>query len=51
MSSNPPIRFNHNHHQLSVKGCEVGLDVLAFDGNETLSRPFSYRIEFTSAEH
>ncbi|MCS4273700.1 MULTISPECIES: type VI secretion system Vgr family protein [Raoultella] len=51
MSSNPPIRFNHNHHQLSVKGCEAGLDVLAFEGQEALSRPFSYRIEFTSAEH
>ncbi|ROR89014.1 type VI secretion system Vgr family protein [Raoultella terrigena] len=51
MSSNPPIRFNHNHHQLSVKGCEAGLDVLAFEGNETLSKPFRYRIEFTSADH
>ncbi|VDR25570.1 Uncharacterized protein conserved in bacteria [Raoultella terrigena] len=51
MSSNPPIRFNHNHHQLSVKGCEAGLDVLAFEGNETLSKPFSYRIEFTSGDH
>lgn len=51
MSSNPPIRFNHNHHQLSVKGCEAGLDVLAFEGNETLSKPFSYRIEFTSTDH
>jgi type VI secretion system secreted protein VgrG len=50
MSSNPPIRFSHNHHQLSVKGCETELDVLAFEGNETLSQPFSYRIEFTSAD-
>jgi type VI secretion system secreted protein VgrG len=51
MSSNPPIRFNHNHHLLAVKGCEAELDVLAFEGQEVLSRPFSYRIEFTSAEH
>lgn len=51
MSSNPPIRFSHNHHQLSVKGCEAELDVLAFEGNEALSTPFSYRIEFTSADH
>lgn len=51
MSSNPPIRFSHNHHQLSVKGCEAELDVLAFEGDEALSRPFSYRIEFTSADH
>ncbi|HID8806330.1 TPA: type VI secretion system Vgr family protein [Enterobacter roggenkampii] len=51
MSSNPPIRFSHNHHQLSVKGCEAELDVLAFEGDEALSTPFSYRIEFTSADH
>ncbi|HCB2271072.1 TPA: type VI secretion system tip protein VgrG [Citrobacter koseri] len=47
----PPIRFSHNHHQLSVKGCESVIDVLAFEGDEALSRPFSYRIEFTSADH
>lgn len=51
MSSNPPIRFSHNHHQLSVKGCNAELDVLAFEGDEALSTPFSYRIEFTSADH
>ena len=51
MSSNPPIRFSHNHHQLSVKGCEAELDVLAFEGDEALSTPFSYRIEFTSPDH
>ncbi|MEQ0321556.1 hypothetical protein ABLV80_10145, partial [Klebsiella sp. GB_Kp061] len=51
MSSNPPIRFSHNHHLLSVKGCEAGLDVLAFEGDEALSQPFCYRIEFTSADH
>ncbi|WP_240678599.1 type VI secretion system tip protein VgrG [Pantoea ananatis] len=51
MSSNSPIRFSHNHHQLSVKGCEAELDVLAFEGDEALSTPFSYRIEFTSGDH
>ncbi|PZD67149.1 type VI secretion system Vgr family protein [Pantoea ananatis] len=51
MNSNSPIRFSHNHHQLSVKGCEAELDVLAFEGDEALSLPFSYRIEFTSADH
>lgn len=51
MSSNLPIRFSHNHHQLSVKGCEPELDVLAFEGDEALSAPFSYRIEFTSSDH
>jgi type VI secretion system secreted protein VgrG len=51
MSSNPPIRFSHNHHLLSVKGCEAEPDVLAFEGDEALSTPFSYRIEFTSCDH
>lgn len=51
MSSNPPIRFSHNHHLLAVKGCAAELDVLAFEGDEALSSPFSYRIEFTSGNH
>ncbi|HBQ0202145.1 TPA: type VI secretion system tip protein VgrG [Klebsiella pneumoniae] len=34
-----------------MKGCEAGLDVLAFEGDEALSQPFRYRIEFTSADH
>ena len=51
MSSNPPIRFSHNHHLLAVKGCAAELDVLAFEGDEALSKPFSYRIEFTSVDH
>lgn len=45
------IRFSHNHHLLAVKGCDAGLDVLAFEGHEALSTPFSYRIEFTSSDH
>ncbi|MHA0867953.1 type VI secretion system tip protein VgrG [Enterobacter cloacae] len=51
MSSNPPLRFSHSHHLLSVKGCDEGLDVLAFEGDEALSKSFRYRIEFTSADH
>jgi len=51
MSNNPPIRFSHNHHLLSVKGCGAELDVLAFEGDEALSRPFRYRIEFTCTDH
>ncbi|MGR7120029.1 type VI secretion system Vgr family protein [Klebsiella aerogenes] len=51
MSNNPPIRFSHNHHLLKVKGCEPELDVLAFEGNEALSKSFSYRIEFTCSDH
>ncbi|HCB1457248.1 TPA: type VI secretion system tip protein VgrG, partial [Citrobacter farmeri] len=51
MSTNPAIRFTHNHHLLAVKGTPSELDVLAFEGQEALSRPFSYRIEFTSTDH
>ena len=51
MNTNPTIKFNHNHHLLAVKGCEPTLDVLAFAGDEALSEPFSYRIEFTSGDH
>jgi type VI secretion system secreted protein VgrG len=43
--------FSHSHHLLSVKGCDTGLDVLAFEGQEALSQPFSYRVEFTSSDH
>jgi len=51
VSNNLPIRFSHNHHLLAVKGCKAELDVLAFEGQEALSSPFSYRIEFTSGDH
>ena len=51
MSSVKSLLFSHNHHLLSVKGFEAGLDVLAFKGDEALSQPFRYRIEFTSADH
>jgi type VI secretion system secreted protein VgrG len=51
MSTNPLIRFSHSHHLLAVKGCDAGLDVLAFEGQEALSQPFSYHVEFTSADH
>ncbi|MCS4264804.1 type VI secretion system Vgr family protein [Serratia sp. BIGb0163] len=51
MSTSLPIRFSHNHHLLAIKGGESELDVLAFEGHEVLSKPFSYRIEFTSNDH
>lgn len=51
MSNNPPLRYSHSHHLLAVKGCGSALDVLAFEGDEALSTPFRYRIEFTSSDH
>ncbi|ROP61536.1 type VI secretion system secreted protein VgrG [Enterobacter sp. BIGb0383] len=51
MSADPITRFSHSHHLLTVKACEAELDVLAFEGKEALSQPFSYRIEFTSPDH
>ncbi|WP_371366949.1 type VI secretion system Vgr family protein [Pseudomonas sp. QL9] len=46
-----PIRpfFDHSRHKLSVGDLDVPLDVLAFTGEEGLSQPFSYHIEFTSS--
>lgn len=47
--SSPLTRFfDHSRHKLKVEGGEAPLDVLAFEGEEQLSQPFSYRIEFTS---
>lgn len=51
MSTTLPLRFSHNHHLLVVTNCEAEPDVLAFEGDEALSKPFSYRIEFTSDDH
>jgi type VI secretion system secreted protein VgrG len=51
MSTHPVVRFTHNHHLLAVNDCKADLDVLAFEGQEALSQPFSYRVEFTSADH
>lgn len=52
MSSNPSrVLFSHSHHLLKIKDCQSQPDVLAFEGREALSEPFSYRIEFTSTDH
>ncbi|QHM74704.1 Actin cross-linking toxin VgrG1 [Mixta theicola] len=52
MNTNPTfIRFSHSHHLLAVRDCHALLDVLAFEGEERLSQPFRYRIEFTSSDH
>ncbi|MEB5979709.1 type VI secretion system Vgr family protein [Enterobacter vonholyi] len=51
MSNNPPLRYSHSHHLLAVKGCDTELDVLSFEGDEALSTPFRYRIEFTGIDH
>ncbi|WP_448124947.1 type VI secretion system Vgr family protein [Pseudomonas veronii] len=42
--------FDHSRHTLSVHNIEARLDVLAFEGHEHLSQPFTYRVEFTSTE-
>ena len=38
-----------NPYELTIGDLTVPLDVLSFTGNEYLSQPFSYRIQFTSA--
>jgi type VI secretion system secreted protein VgrG len=42
--------FDHSRHTLSVRNVEARLDVLAFEGQEHLSHPFTCRVEFTSTE-
>ncbi|MDL2424672.1 hypothetical protein M2C68_18835, partial [Pseudomonas sp. BAgro211] len=42
--------FDHSRHTLSIRDVTAPLDVLAFTGDEALSQPFAYRIEFTSTD-
>ncbi|MBT8768446.1 type VI secretion system Vgr family protein [Metapseudomonas boanensis] len=42
--------FDHSRHKLQVRGLDAALDVLAFRGEEALSQPFLYRVEFTSTQ-
>ncbi|HFT8041068.1 TPA: type VI secretion system Vgr family protein [Klebsiella aerogenes] len=50
MSDIKPLLFNHSHYLLQVHGCNSLLDVLCFEGEENLSEPFRYTIEFTSSD-
>ncbi|MNJ11217.1 Phage-related baseplate assembly protein [compost metagenome] len=43
--------FDHSRHKLKVRGVDAELDILAFEGDEYLSQPFKYLIEFTSSQH
>ncbi|MGH8417181.1 MAG: hypothetical protein ACRER8_07815, partial [Pseudomonas sp.] len=43
--------FDHSRHRLWVRDLDATLDVLAFNGEERLSEPFTYTVEFTSSEH
>ncbi|VVN49188.1 type VI secretion system Vgr family protein [Pseudomonas fluorescens] len=42
--------FDHSRHKLWVINSDLTLDVLAFHGEEQLSQPFHYVIEFTCTE-
>ncbi|MGE8144294.1 type VI secretion system Vgr family protein [Pseudomonas frederiksbergensis] len=42
--------FDHSRHTLNVRNVEARLDVLTFEGEERLSQPFIYRVEFTCTE-
>ena len=48
-----PLRtfFDHSRHTLWVRNVDAALDVLAFHGEEQLSQPFSYVVEFTCTQH
>ncbi|EJM66887.1 Rhs element Vgr protein [Pseudomonas sp. GM49] len=41
--------FDHSRHKLQVDGLDTALDVLAFEGEEHLSQPFTYTVEFTAS--
>ena len=43
--------FDHSRHPLWVRNVDASLDVLAFHGEERLSQPFSYGVEFTCTQH
>ncbi|MBV7550714.1 hypothetical protein KW849_31185, partial [Pseudomonas sp. PDM26] len=42
--------FDHSRHKLHIDNLATALDVLAFNGEEHLSQPFTYRIEFTCSD-
>jgi type VI secretion system secreted protein VgrG len=50
MSTQPRIFFNHTRHKFAIRWFDAVFDVLAFEGEEHLSQPFTYRIEFTCSE-
>jgi len=47
LSNTPRIFFDHTRHKFAIRWFDAVFDVLAFEGEEHLSQPFSYRIEFT----
>ncbi|MCU9949060.1 type VI secretion system Vgr family protein [Pseudomonas sp. PDM13] len=42
--------FDHSRHRIQVRDLDALLDVLAFRGEEALSEPFAYQVEFTSTQ-
>jgi type VI secretion system secreted protein VgrG len=48
MTDAPQTFFDHSRHTLRVDELDTDLDVLTFTGEEQLSQPFLYVIEFTS---
>jgi hypothetical protein len=42
--------YDHTRHKLDIHDLDAHLDVLAFEGEEQLSQPFKYIIEFTCTE-
>jgi type VI secretion system secreted protein VgrG len=50
MSTKTRIFYNHTRHKFAIRWFDAAFDVLAFEGEEHLSQPFTYRIEFTCSE-
>ena len=51
MPSKLPLFFDHSRHKLKIYDLKTPIDVVAFNGIERLSEPFTYTIEFTSSDH
>ncbi|WP_207882870.1 type VI secretion system Vgr family protein [Pseudomonas sp. 30_B] len=50
MLATRPLLFDHRRHKLFIRDLAAPVDTLSFEGEETLSEPFTYRITFTSTD-
>lgn len=50
MLATRPLLFDHRRHTLFIRDLTAPVDTLSFEGEETLSVPFTYRITFTSTD-
>ncbi|WP_205896192.1 hypothetical protein [Pseudomonas umsongensis] len=51
MSTQPRIFFNHTRHKFAIRWFDAAFDVLAFEGEEHLSQPFTAGDHKVKAAH